>query len=194
MQTPGSPAHSLQARLPVQREIPEVFGVVLFAVFGWSIRGFLYKIPAFSLYFGLTTNLAILSYMFAFALFESLLVTGALVATAALLPARFLRDGFAYKGFLIVLCATIAMIVFEGYYRVEFFKDLMAGNDSSIPPFVIGLVVSLVSLFGLLRLFHVKPRLQRYALHVMEQFSVFTYIYVPLGLIGLIVMIVRNLP
>ncbi len=193
MKSPTPLAHLIRSRLPAANDVLKVFGVVLFAVFGWSIRGFLFKIPSFALYFGLGTNLAIVCYMFAFALFESVLVTGGLVVLAGLLPARFLKDGFAYKGFLIVLVATIAMIAFEGYYKVDYFKDIMNGNDSSIPPFVVGLVVSIASLFGLLWLFRVQPRLQRYALYVMEQFSLFMYIYVPLGVIGLIVVIVRNL-
>ncbi len=193
MKSPTPLAHSILSRLPARNDALKVFGVVLFAVFGWSIRGFLFKIPSFSLYFGLGTNLAILCYMFAFALFESVLVTGVLVVLAAVLPARFLKVGFAYKGFLIVLVTTIAMIAFEGYYKVDYFKDIRNGDDSSIPPFVMGVIVSTVSLFGLLWLFHAKPRLQRYALFVAEQFSVFMYIYVPLGVIGLIVVVLRNL-
>ena len=194
MQSSHPQENFIGSRLPVRREVLQVFSVVLFVVFGWSIRGFLYKVPSFTLYFGLTKNLAILCYMFAFALFESLVVTAALLALAALLPARFLHDGFGYKGFLIVLVATVALIVFEGYYKVDYFKDIMAGDRSSIPPFVEGALASLAVLFGLLWLFHAKPRLQKYARFIMEQFSVFTYIYVPLGLLGLIVVIVRNIP
>lgn len=194
MQSPSYTAHSLGSRIPARREILEVFGVVLFVVFGWSIRGFLYKIPAFSLYFGLRTDLAILCYMFAFALFESLLATVALVALASFFPPQILKSGFAYKGFLIVLVGSIALVAFDGYYRVEFFKDLMAGDRSSIPPLVFGLVVSLGILLGLLWLFHSRPWLQKYAHYATQQISVFTFIYVPLGLIGLIVVIARNLP
>jgi hypothetical protein len=46
---------------------------------------------------------------------------------------------------------------------------------------------------GLLWLFHWKPRLQRYALDVVERMSLFMYIYVPLGIIGLLVVLARNL-
>jgi hypothetical protein len=181
------------SRLPAGREIVDVFGVVLFAVFGWSIRGFLFKIPAFSLYFGLASNLAILCYMFAFALFESLFVTGFLILVAAVLPSRFLRRGFSYKGFIVVLVATAAMILFDQYYKVEFFKDLMAGNDSSIAPFVIGLIASTLVVVALLWLARVQPRVQHFVLRAVEQLRIFTYIYIPLGLIGMTVVILRNL-
>jgi hypothetical protein len=193
MQSPNPPVYSMRSRLPEKRATLEVLSVVLFAVFGWSIRGFLYKIPSFTLYFGFGANLAILCYMLAFALLESLLVTGLLAGLATLLPSRFLKEGFAWKGFVIVLVAAIAMIVFEGWYRIDFFKDIMAGDRSSIAPFIVGLLVSIVALVGLLLLVRSQPRLQRVVMYIAEQLSIFTYIYVPLGLIGLVVVVIRNL-
>ncbi len=181
-------------RIPARRELVKVFNVVLFCVFGWSIRGFLYKIPAFTLYFGLKNNLAILCYMLAFALLESLLVTGALMMISLLLPSRFLKEGFAYKGFLTILVTSIALILFQGYYHIDFFKDMVADNYSSVLPFGVGLVVCAAVLFTLFWIFHRWPRFQKYLLSLVEQFSVFAYIYVPLGLIGLMVVIIRNLP
>ena len=120
------------SRLPGRRDASLVFGVVLFAVFGWSIRGFLFKLPALALYFGLGANLAVLSYMLSFALLESLLVMLVLLAICALLPPRVLNDGFAYKAFLILAVTIIGLIRFEDYYKVEFFKDIMAHNYESI--------------------------------------------------------------
>ena len=129
---------TIRTRLPSGHEILLVFGVVAFAVFGWSIRGFLYKLPAFTLYFGAGANLAVLAYMMAFALLESVLVVGFLVALSAILPSGWLRSGFAYKAFLIVVVATAAMILFEGYYQASFFKDILAGQTYMFPPFVSG--------------------------------------------------------
>ncbi len=180
--------------MPERRDTLQVFGVVLFAIFGWSIRGFLYKVPSFTLYFGLSSNLAVLCYMLSFALLESLLVIGFLLGLSVLLPARVLKDGFAYKGFLIVLVAAVAMIVFEFWYRVDFFKDMMNGQYYMVQPFIMGSVLSIVVLAGLLWLFHARPRWQKYLVYAAEQLGIFTYIYVPLGLIGFLVVLVRNFP
>ncbi len=185
--------HLTTTRLPTRRDVLLVFGVVLFSVFGWSIRGFLYKLPAFTLYFGLGANLAVLCYMFAFALVESLLVTAVLVLLGTLLPSGWLKSGFAYKGFLIVLVASAAVILFENYYRADFLKDMLAGYTYMFPPFIVGLMGSVLLLAALMWLFHRYQRLQRYALYAVEQISLFTYIYVPLGLIGVVVVLVRNL-
>ena len=167
---------------------------MLFAVFGWSIRGYLFKLPALALYFGIGANLAVLAYMFSFALLESLIIMGVLLAICIILPERVFKEGFAYKAFLTMMVATIGMIQFERYYKVEYFKDIMARNYESIPPFVEGVAACLAALVMLLWMLHRWPRLQKYPLLVMEQVSLFNYIYVPLGVLGLIVVIVRNLP
>ena len=184
----------ITSRLPERNELREVFNVVLFSVFGWSIRGFLFKMPALTLYFGLKNNLAVLCYMLAFALVESLIVTSVLVLISMLLPARVLQQGFAYKGFLTILVASVALILFQGFSQVNFFKDMLVNNYSSVPPLVVGLVVAVAALVLLFWIFQRWPRFQKYLLTLVEQFGVFTYIYVPLGLIGLMVVIIRNLP
>ncbi len=185
---------SIRQRLPARSEVLQVFSVVLFAIFGWSIRGFLYKVPSFTLYFGLGANFAILCYMLAFALLESLVVMGFLLALAVVLPASFMKQGFAYKGFIILLVAAAAAIVFESWYSINYVKDIMAGNDYAIPPFITGAVVTIASLAALFWVFALWPRLQKWAHVLMEQFSIFTYIYVPLGLLGLVVVLIRNFP
>jgi hypothetical protein len=171
-----------------------VFGAVLFAVFGWSIRGFFYKVPSFMLYFGLPSNLAVLCYMLAFALLESVLVTVFLVLLAFVLPRDVFCEGFAYKAFIVILVAAGAAITFESWYRIAFFKDMMAGMTYMVTPFLGGIAASVLLLAALFWLFHAWPRLQGYTTRIMDQLSIFTYIYVPLGLLGLLVVIIRNLP
>lgn len=190
----GNLSEVIRSRLPSRAEVLQVFGVVLFLVFGWSIRGFFYKIPSFTLYFNLTANLAVLCYMMAFALIESALVMAFLLLLSMVLPSQILKRGFAYKSFIIILVATAASIVFESWYRVAFFKDMMAGMNYMVAPFLIGIAVSLLLLAALFWGFHAWPRLQKYVSFVMEQLSIFTYIYVPLGLLGLVVVLIRNFP
>jgi hypothetical protein len=182
----------MRKRLPITADILRLFNIVLFVVFSWSIRGFLFEIPAFLLYLSLPDISQILFYMLAFALLESIFVTGGLVLVSMILPSNWFRSGFAYKGFLIILAATIGLILFQGYYKIGFFQDLMRNDYSDFKPILAGLMVSILSLTILFWLFHIKPRLQKYLSVLIEQFSVFGYIYLPLGVIGFLVVIIRN--
>src|ERR1700690_3428309 len=105
------------SRLPIKGEILSVFNVVLFVVFGWSVRGFLFVLPSFLLYFRLGDILAILFYMLGFALIESLFLTGGLLVGSLLLPAKWFKIGFGYKGFLIILVARMGLILFQCYFN-----------------------------------------------------------------------------
>jgi len=180
-------------RLPFKAEILSVFNVVLFVVFGWSVRGFLFVLPSFLLYFQLGDIIAILFYMLGFALIESLVLTGGLVMGSMLLPANWFKIGFSYKGFLIIFVATIGLIYYQGYYKYGFFETLIKNDYSTLRPLFIGLIVGVTILVGLLWLFNDKFRLRNYLMVFIEQFGVFAYIYIPLGVIGVLVVVVRNI-
>lgn len=183
----------LKKRLPVRTEVLSVFNVVLFVVFGWSIRGFLFELPSFLLDFQIGDIASILFYMLAFALLESLCVTAGLVLGSMVFPSHWFKLGFGYKSFLIIFVATIGLIFFQGYYKYGYFDILVKNDYLPLMPLLIGLIIGLIALIGLLWFFNNKPRPKYYLLNFIEQFSVFGYIYIPLGLLGILVVIVRNL-
>jgi hypothetical protein len=183
----------IKKRFPKRSEILSIFNVLLFVLFGWSIRGFLFEIPAFLLYMGLGDITAILFYMMAFALLETIFFTIGLVILSTLLPSNWLKNGFAYKGFLIILVATIGCILFQGYYKIGFFQNLIKNDYSVLQPLWVGLITSFIGLYVLFWLFNNKPQLQKYLLILIEQFSIFGYIYFPLGVIGILVVFFRNI-
>lgn len=145
------------------------------------------------LYLGLGDIVAILSYMLGFALIESTSVLAILILISILLPQNWLKVGFAYKCFLIILVTTIGLILFQGYYKIGYFQNLINHDYTGFTPIVIGLIMSVVILMGLLLFFENRLRLQNYMTMLMDRFSVFGYIYIPLGLIGILVVLFRNI-
>ena len=127
---------------------------------------------------------AIFSYMMAFAFVESTLVFVALVLVSTILPKKWLREGFSYKGFLIVLVGSIAFIRYQTFLGGELPAAktvfLLAGE-------------SILVLICLILLFHFVKWLQAILVSIAERFTVFAYLYIPLGFLGLIVVVLRNL-
>lgn len=183
---------TLGTRAPAKKDIQSVFNFVLFVVFSWSIRGFLFELSSFLLYFKLADISAILFYMLGFAMLESVFITGGLVVGSILLPSKWFKVGFVYKGFLFIFVSTIALIFYQGYYKFGFFETLIKNDYSTLMPLFLALGISLFALFWLFWLFN-KPGLRSYLLKFIEQFGVFGYIYIPLGLMGIVVVIIRNL-
>lgn len=171
-------------RLPARQDRLAVLGAAVFVVFSWSIRGFLFVFPSRVMYLRAWEVFSIFMYMMAFALAESLLLAGGLTALAMLLPGSWLRQGFAYKGFLTILLGTATAILYQ--------RSL--GDD--LPPketLLLWTAAPLVLLLGLLALLHFFPRLGVILASLAERFTVFVYLYLPLGVLGLLVVVLRNL-
>ena len=171
-------------RLPGRDAIVSVFGVTVFIVHSWAARQFIYLVPSYLYYKPVTDMLAIFFYMMAFALLESFLVTGVLVFLSMITPEKWLRAGFSYKGFLALVIASI-----ESIYVQPLLNDLFPAWRVIYA----GIFVPLVVFILLALLFHRVLFLQRVLLVVIDRITIMTYIYIPLGLLGLIIVIVRNI-
>jgi len=171
-------------RFPKREEILSVFGGVVFIVFSWSIRGFLYIFPSLILRHSVGETLSVLCYMLAFSLFESLFLIGGELLVSMFLPRKWFLEGFAYKGFISILVFTIAMIVLQN------------NLTNTLPPvnilylgFAIAISVIVVMFFLLDKVAVFRKTL----LAIEERLQVFVYIYVPLGILGIVVVVFRNL-
>ena len=122
--------------------------------------------------------------MMAFALLESLAVTGILILLSALLPSNWLRNGFAYKGFVILVIATADAILFQTFLDNQFPSVLMLALSSILP------IVLMATLIGIL---HSKPKMQNLLTAIQDRFVILLFVYVPIGLICIIAVTFRNL-
>lgn len=185
----GSPMSSfveiIKKRFPTQVEVRLVFGVIAFVVFGWAIWNFLYELPSQLLntrWMGIIFNFMALM---ATALLESIFVGIGLAFLSFLLPMKWFKEGFSYKSF-VTLCVMVGVIF---WYRRVFV------NDDFFPAMEIvyrGLAIFFFSWVALLLIFHYGKPLQRFVLSLEERMEVFLYLYIPLGIIGLLTILVTS--
>jgi len=173
-----------KGRLPDRNDLFIVLSVILFAVFSWSIRGFLFIFPSILMRYATVELMGIFSYMMAFATVESLLLFVGLVLTSMLLPRRWLREGFSYKGFLIVLVGSVSAIQYQTFLG----KELPEKNV-----FFLWAGMAIAIAVALCVLSHFVHRLQDILVSIAERFTVFAFLYIPLGILGLAVVAFRNI-
>jgi hypothetical protein len=161
-----------------------VLAVAVFACFTWTIIGFFNKLPSFILYFTPGEIGNIFAFLMAFALLESLAATGLLILLGAVLPSGWLKQGFAFKGFVILLVATATAIRFQHALR-EYFPSVWMLLAYSIVP--------LLLIVGLLWLLHARPKLQNILLGIQDRILIMLFVYLPIGVVGLLVVMVRDL-
>ena len=172
----------LKQRFPPWNEILAVYAFIVFAVFSWDIYTFLYYVPSRLLNVGLGGILILFFFQMAFALLESLLVCALMLLLCFLLPGRWLRDSFGTSGFLITVAGaslSLLSVRFTSYPLPPAFWAVIAAC-------VIVLLASIIIL-------NKFPKIQKGLLSFVKRFGIFTYIYVPLGAIGILIFIARNL-
>jgi len=171
-------------RFPKREEILSVFGGVVFIVFSWSIRGFLYIFPSLILRHSVGETLSVLCYMLAFSLFESLFLIGGELLVSMFLPRKWFLEGFAYKGFISILVFTIAMIVL---------KNNLTNNLPPVNILYLGFAIAISFIVVMFFLLDKVAVFRKTLLAIEERLQVFVYIYVPLGILGIVVVVFRNL-
>jgi hypothetical protein len=174
----------IQKRFPNRSEIIPVLGAVVFACFSWMILNFINKLSSFILYFNLGEILAIFAYMMAFALLESLVFIGFLILVSGLLPSSWLKEDFAFKGFIITVIAAITSILFQHALRDDFPSMLMLVTSVVLPILAIAVLIFLI---------RSMPRVQNILLNIADRLSILLFLYVPIGIISLLVVVYRNL-
>jgi hypothetical protein len=141
--------------------------------------------PGWLPYLSITKVLSILAYVQAFSLFESGLLLLVLILLGAILPARFFRDKFTAQGSVLAFTLILWAIVFQ---------IINTTTETWTPgQLLLWAVLLLASLVILCVLVRRSERLAQITTAVTERLTVFLYIYVPLGLLGLAVVVARNI-
>jgi hypothetical protein len=121
--------------------------------------------------------------MMAFALLESLAVTGFLALLSALLPSNWLKDGFALKGFVSILVFAITSITLQKFLD----------NFPSIPILITLVLAPLAAIVLLTYAMRSMPKFRNVMLNIEDRIVIMLFVYVPIGLLSLVVVLYRNL-
>lgn len=182
-------SNKLKTKLPSRHEALAVFSVIVFIVFSWALYRTFWWMPSWLEYLSIWSTLVIIAYVMAFSLFESLAMMGLMVLLGLLFPRRAFKDQFIVQGS--ALSATLGLGAFLIQRDVGVIYKLELEQTFLYPALILVGVILVVYFSSFL--FRRIPKLSRLALAVAERMTVFVYLYVPLGLIGLLVVAARNL-
>jgi hypothetical protein len=176
-------------RLPDRKQFIPVISTIVFIVFTWTIYHALYQIPGWLYYMTIPGILSLMAYILGFALLESLMVSALLVLYCIILPPRWFKDNFAAQGFLLsVVLALTAYLLRTGFEKIQ---KLDNWQLVAIP---VGILLGIALLSPLLAYILDRiPKLKDWLEIVANRITIFSYIYIPLGIAGWLVVFVRNL-
>jgi hypothetical protein len=175
----------IKSRLPAIDAIPPVLAVISFLVYGWTLVVFLWQVPSWILFLTPGEILVVLAYSMTSSLLESLAVAGILLFVCMLLPSRWLRDVFVTRG-------TLAVVFGLGSIMLYMYRFSLVGYsyiDHLVPWSLAGLGLTLLLTF-------ISPRIRpivRAAAWISDRMIVFLFLFIPISLVSLLVVLYRNL-
>jgi hypothetical protein len=159
----------------------DIFSACVLPIHIWGILNLLIDIPSWLFYYDYIELIGGVAYTLVFALIESSLVFFFVIAVRLLLPRRWAADWFVSFSILAVFELTLTALLFQ-YFTVQgiYYKtELLLGSAVSIL-----LTALLISKFD---------RLNHLVRSIASHFSILAYIYVFLDIVGLLIVIIRNL-
>ena len=161
------------------------FGAIAFPVHVWAIINILVIFPAWLLRLSLWELAGAISYPLVEALLESGLVWLVLVGISFVLPRKWLADKF------VVLASALVWLLAAWAILAQFIlvRLLQWGPLQWIP----GLIVVVISFGLVIWLIHRFARVESTIKTIVQRLAVLTYIYIFFDVLGLLVIILRNL-
>jgi hypothetical protein len=179
----------LNKRLPSRAEALPVFATLVFFVFTWALYRLAWNLPSWLYYLTVGEILALVAYVLAHCLVESLLIFGVVALLGVLLPPKIFREKFISMGTAIALLLSGSAILLQRkvgiLLKFELWQVILTLTGI--------VVVMLVVPFFFALVFNRFPKTVRLLQSLGERMTIFAYLYVPLSLAGLFVVLLRNL-
>jgi hypothetical protein len=179
----------LKSRLPSRSEALSVLSIFVFFVFSWTLYRASWNVPSWLEYLSVWSILIIVAYVLGFALFESACLLVLVVIFALFFPRKVFKEYYTLQGGLLAGLLSVGALLLQRkinlVYRLELWQLV------AYP--LLGLLAAVLLVLLLAYLFRRFPPLSRLVAALVERMLIFVYIYVPLGVLGLLVVLIRNI-
>jgi hypothetical protein len=175
-------------RLPDRQSILGVYAVIVFLVYSWTLFTSFYKLPSWMFYLTIGQILSVYAYAFSVNLLESILALSVvLFLDFTLFLALKNREEFQSRSILLILVVLISsmlrLVLFQSY------DDIQPFLSGELIWWAITLPLALATAVAVPKSKWIRKAIEGIA----ERAVIFLYIYLPLSLISLVVVFIRNI-
>jgi hypothetical protein len=158
-----------------------VYGVITPFIFGWTLYWFAWILPSWLKFLTLGELGAIMAYFFTINFAETLSIILALMVLAAILPASWLKSDFILRGSLASLC-LFGFLIFIELHNTPLWQLPRVGAITG--------VIFIATAFLFIKIHFLRKALEGLA----DNATIFSYITIPVSILSLMVVIIRNIP
>jgi hypothetical protein len=171
-------------RFPGWQAVTSVYAMIVLLVYGWTIYWITWKFPSWIYYLTILEILWMICYAMVVNLLESLLFMIGILVLGILVPRAWLADRFAASGSLLSILIAGILMYFSAPIQLE--------EKFSYTP-LIQMGISFLIASGIAMLLPLYPPIAAFLDLLADRAKIFLYILLPVSLLSLVIVIVRNL-
>jgi len=172
-------------RLVSRQETFFAFVACSFPIYIWTFYKIFNQIPAWIIKLNIWEVASVSAYAVAFSLFESLLLCLFFLIIGGILPERFFRKKFVAHVMMMMMVSSIWAVIAQFSY-----SEVYGWTFAELLPW---LSVYLFSIFIIYFLVQRFDQLANVVHRVVQGISVLATLYIFVGVIGLVIVIIRNI-
>ena len=175
---------NIRKRLPTLQQIAPVFSVIVLFIYTWTTIRYLWRVPSWLYYLPLGKILTIYAYSLTVNLIESLLILLAPITLCIFLPEKWFYNRFVSRSVAIVLLG-LSYVIYLNYQM----QDMDAFPRPLLNWIPLVAAVIFVSAYLIDQVKFLRKLIEEFA----ERATVFLYIVIPVSIVSVFVVAVRNL-
>ena len=175
---------TLKERLPNLQQIFAIYGIISLLIYGWTLISFFWRLPSWEYFLTIGEIFSILAYSMSVNMLESLSILLLLIVLSLILPRSWFREVFLSSAFLLVILGLVYTMYLNTHITLE--NNQYPTQLVRLIPIILILIVVLSLLIGRI------PLLRKLIENLADRTSIFSYIFLPVSLISLLIVIVRN--
>ncbi len=176
-------------KIPSRQESIPVLSVIVFIVFSWTIYRMVWYVPSWLEHLSIWSVATTAAYVLSFALLESMFIFILLWLFSLFFPRRIFKQQFIAQACSIVVVLSVGAFLLQRKMKLIY---RLTYTELLVYPAVI-LVFLVILVLILAYVFKRFESVTRFIRLLAERMTVFLYVYLPLGLLGWLVVIFRNI-
>lgn len=175
----------LQARIPEKKNVVTVYAVATFLVYTWTLFTSFWKLPSWLFFLQIGEIVSIYSYAFLINFIESILLLVLAVLPGFLLPTYWWKDRFVARAFLLILTILASAVTHLSLYNTPDVRETFVKGQ--LTWWIVTLLIAVLLTWLVGRVTWIRNGLE----NIADRFVVFLYIYLPLTLFSLVIILFR---
>jgi hypothetical protein len=180
----------LSARLPDFHSIVPVFAVVSLVLYGWTFISIFWKLNSWRLNLTAWEILSVISYSMVKSFVETILIMAGILALSLFLPSTVSKRKFTVRASIAALFVLLSMMLQMKLQAKLHGAGILKEMVQSVSQWWTLAIVLTVILVAFLPMFRV---VEKTVYEIADRAVVFLYIFLPVTMIGFVVLIIRFL-